>query len=84
MTTEAKPAICAHCGEQVEFLKVDYELGADHPYRAEAETSGGWWIHATGTARYLRMCAFGATLADSYSKHLLYKDAVATPKQEAA
>lgn len=75
---------CVHCGEQVEFLKVDHPLGEDHPYRSEAATFGGWWVHVTGTARYLRMCAFGESLADSYAKHVLYKGAVATPKQEAA
>jgi hypothetical protein len=79
---------CIHCGEQVHFYKVPDshrpEITADHPYRAEFEASGGWWVHSSGPARHLRICAFGETLADCMDAWFKLRDAKATPKQEAA
>lgn len=77
---------CIHCGEKVEFFKVPahHEIAADHPYRMDYETFGGWWIHVSGPARYMRSCAFGPSLPalmDAYSK---FRDAKATPTSEAA
>jgi hypothetical protein len=71
---------CAHCGEQIEFFKVTQNLAADHPYRLDVETFGGWWVHATGPSRYHRSCIFGATIADSIANYAKFGNAKAEPE----
>lgn len=74
---------CAHCGEQVEFFQVpaNHVIAQDHPYRTEYENSGGWWVHASGPAQYLRSCAFGPSLGDLLDAYFKFRDAKATPKE---
>jgi hypothetical protein len=72
---------CAHCGEPIEFFKVPahHEIAPDHPYRFEYETFGGWWIHSSGVARYLRSCAFGENLAACMESYAKFGSAKAEP-----
>jgi len=71
---------CANCGEEIELFKpFGLEPAPDHPYRAEFVAFGGWWVHAAGPKRYLRSCAFGATLAESYQGYQRFGAAQATP-----
>jgi len=69
---------CANCGEPIEFFRPS-EVETNHPDRAQFETFGGWWIHSVGPKRYLRSCAFGATLAESYQGYQRFGAAQATP-----
>jgi hypothetical protein len=77
---------CIHCGELIEFLRLpqNYQLAQDHPNRLEFETFGGWWVHASGPARYLQMCGFGDTLDECIENYFKFKNARATPNAEAA
>lgn len=71
---------CLHCGEKINFFKVSvHELAQDHPLRGEVEISGGWWVHSSGPAAYLRMCAFRKSPAESEIAYLKFRDAQATP-----
>jgi len=71
---------CANCGVQIEFYKpLTEDVEIDHPYRGEFETFGGWWVHAAGPSKYLRSCAFGATLAESWKLYRKFGAAHATP-----
>jgi hypothetical protein len=75
---------CAHCGEQIHFFKVvsGAGIGADHPYRAEFLTFGGWWVHASGPARYMRSCGFGESFADAMANYAKFGTAKAEPATE--
>jgi hypothetical protein len=75
---------CVHCGERIEFFRVPahHEIAKDHPYRMEYETFGGWWIHTSGVARYLRNCAFGETIADCMANYAKFRGAKAEPSNE--
>lgn len=79
------PKVCVYCGEAIEFFHVPahHVIAPDHPYRAEYETWGGWWVHAAGPARYLRICAFGPTFEQCMDAYFKYRDKKATPATEA-
>ena len=80
------PKRCVHCGEAIEFFKVPAQraIAPDHPYKSEYDTWGGWWVHSSGPAAYLRICAFGPTLADCIDAYFKYRDKKATPETFAA
>jgi hypothetical protein len=77
---------CIHCGEKIAFFKVPEgtAISGDHPYRQEYETFGGWWVHDSGPAKYLRICAFGETLKAAMDAYAKLRDAKATPPRLAA
>jgi len=71
---------CANCGEEIELYEpFGLEPAKDHPYRAEFETFGGWWVHASGPSRYLRSCAIGDSFTESVERYRKFGAAQATP-----
>ena len=75
--------ICVNCGEQIEFFtpRAPLPVEEDHPFRAEYEATGGWWVHSSGPAKFLRHCAFGSTMPDCFAAEAKLRGARAEPKQ---